>query len=113
MTHIIPEDAQRLADRLRSLADEIESAARYGVPIPFMVNVNGHTHGGASFSATEHQFAAWAEYAEAAVEEDDYEGCRWSRAKADLNGLPLEFAHRHTAHMTVGGQEYVTAVGAR
>lgn len=30
----IPPEAQRLADHLRKTAEEIESAARYGVPIP-------------------------------------------------------------------------------
>ena len=97
MSHPIPEDAQRLARRLRMLADEIESAARYGVPIPYMFSVRGHKYGAASFSATEDEFAAWAEYAEAAVEHYEHEGEDWSSAECDINGLPISFAVRHEA----------------
>lgn len=98
MSHPIPEDVQRLADRLRMAADEILSAARYGVPIPYMVSASGHRFGGVSFAATEAEFTAWAEYTEAEVE--DYvgpDGARWSRATVDVNGLPLSFAVRHEA----------------
>ena len=97
MSHPIPADAQRLADRLRFLAGEIESAARYGVPVPHMVSVSGHEFGGASFSATEAEFSAWAEYTEAEVERYDHDGAHWSRAEADLNGLPLSFGVKHQA----------------
>ena len=93
MSHPIPPDAQRLADRLRILADEIESAARYGVPIPYMFSASGHLFGEASFAATPEEFDAWSEYAEAVVVEytrDD--DSRWSRATADVNGLPLAFS---------------------
>lgn len=95
MSHPIPEDAQRLADRLRMLADEIESAARYGIPIPYCVMASGHPFGSASFSATEEEFAAWAEYVEAEVEDRDHHGASWSEAEADVNGLPLRFSVRH------------------
>lgn len=97
MSHPIPEDAQRLADRLRMLADEIESAARYGIPIPFCVTASGHPLSRASFSATEGEFAAWVDYTEAGVESYDYRGASWSRAVANVNGLPLEFAVQHAA----------------
>jgi hypothetical protein len=92
MSHPIPEDAQRLATRLRQLADELESAARYGVPLPYMVSVSGHQYGNASFSATGEEFDAWADYTEATVEKYDHNGRHWVRATADVNGLPLEFS---------------------
>lgn len=97
----IPEDAQRLADRLRMAAEEIESAARYGVPIPYMVSADGHTHGGATFSATEAEFDAWAEYAEATVERYEHDGTDWSRACVVVNGLPLRFSVRHAPAIEV------------
>lgn len=96
----IPEDAQRLISRLRMLADEIESAARHGVPIPYMVSASGHEHGEASFHATEAEFDAWAEYvAEVTGERRDYEhaGGRWSAVRANVNGLPLGFATERLA----------------
>lgn len=93
----IPEDAQRLVARLRLLADEIESAARYGVPIPYMVSTSGHQFGGASFHATEGEYDAWVDYTfggdENAVGEDyEHKGTDWSRARVNVNGLPLEFS---------------------
>jgi hypothetical protein len=100
MSHPIPEDAQRLALRLRLLADEIESAARYGVPIPSLVSVGGHVFSGASFAATEHEFAAWAEYAEATVDHAYHHGADWSSAEVtigDGDRLPLRFSIRHDA----------------
>ena len=84
-------DAQRLAIRLRDLADEIEAAERVGVPIPYMFSVNGHSHGGASFSATVDEFDAWAAYTDAEVNEYDHLGRHWRTAKADINGLPVSF----------------------
>lgn len=92
-----------LARRLRMLADEIESAARYGVPIPFMVSVNGHEHGGASFHLDRpDDFAAWVDYTfgggEKAVGHDCvHDGQNWSRATVDVNGLPVTFATTHGA----------------
>lgn len=97
MTHPIPTDAQRMADRLRLLADEIESAARYGVPIPNYINVSGHEYGAVTVSAEEHEFAAWAEYTEAEVRHDHHHGAWWSDFATDVNGLPLRFAVRHEA----------------
>ena len=91
MSHQVPEDAQRLADRLRMLAVEIESAARYGVPIPYMISATGHSFGHAAFAATAEEFSAWAEYAEAEVEEYDHNGAHWLSTTVDVNGLPLQF----------------------
>ncbi len=87
-------DAATLVARLRQLADEIESAERYGVPIPSNVSVNGYGNiAGASFSATPEEFDAWVEYCiEAEVEEYDHDGKHWRRAVDDVNGLTLEFA---------------------
>lgn len=93
MSHLIPEDAQRLISRLRLLADELESAARYGVPVPSMCSASGHRFSGASFSATPEQFDAWLDYAEAeATLEWEDAGKHWRSAEADVNGLPLGFA---------------------
>ena len=97
MSHPIPADAQRLADRLRFLAGEIESAARYGVPIPYIVNVSGHEYGGVSFSATEEEFSAWVDYTETKGEGYEHDGALWSTAAVDLNGLPLAFTVKHSA----------------
>ena len=95
MSHPIPEDAQRLADRLRMAANEIESTARYGVPIPYLISVSGHRYSGASFAATEDEFAAWVDYTEAEVEHGHHHGSDWSAAETDVNGLPLRFSVRH------------------
>ena len=94
-------DAQRLANRLRMLAEEVESAARYGLPIPSRVSVGGYRFSDASFAATEHEFAAWVDYTGARVEEYEHDGARWSSAEADLSGLPLRFAVRHGAPVPV------------
>ena len=92
----IPEDAQRLASRLRAAADEIESAARYGVPIPYMVSASGHKYGALSFSATEAEFAAWVDYTEAEVEHGHHHGAAWSSVdRVDVNGLPVSFSVCH------------------
>lgn len=89
-------DAQRLVARLRMAADEIESAARYGVPIPHLVSVSGHQHGGMSFSATEAEFDAWADYTDAIVSQHHHDGSLWSSVEAvDVNGLPVQFHVRH------------------
>ena len=98
MSHPIPEDVQRLALRLRLLADEVESAARYGVPIPFCFSVSGSEYGAASFSATPEEFAAWVEYVEAPVEHGHHHDADWSSAEANIGDgdrLPLRFSLRH------------------
>lgn len=99
MSHPIPDDAARLVDRLRMLADEIESAARYGVPIPDLFSVSSHICGAASFHATEHEFAAWVDYTEAEVEHDHHHGgARWSSTEVNIGDgdrLPLRFSVRH------------------
>lgn len=86
------EDVQRMASRLRMLADEIESAHRYGVPIPYQVTVSGHRFGRATFPATSAEFDAWADYCEAEFEEYVHEGKNWRSATVDVNGLPLNFS---------------------
>lgn len=95
MSHPIPEDVQRLVARLRQAADEIESAARYGVPIPYSISASGHKYGGVSFSANEAEFSAWADYTEAEVEHYEHGGSEWSSADSDVNGMPLSFAVKH------------------
>lgn len=95
MSETIPEDAQRLATRLRMAADEIESAARYGVPIPFSVSVSGHEYGGLSASMTDQEFEAWVTYTEAPTEDYDYQGASWSSARVDVNGLPVSMSVKH------------------
>lgn len=89
-----PDLAAILVKQLRLAADEIDSARRFGVPIPAIVNVYAFNVAtpGMSFSATEHEFAAWVEYTEAEVEEYEHEGKHWSRARADVNGLRVQFA---------------------
>lgn len=92
----IADSAQRLADRLRMAADEIESAARYDIPIPFCVTVSGHEYSGLSFAATEDEFTAWAEYVEGEVRDYEYDGAPWSAVeRVDVNGLPVSFFTRH------------------
>lgn len=98
----IPEDVQRLADRLRTAADEIEAAARYGVPIPYMVSASGHQLGAVSFHATPDEFDAWVDYTfggDEKAEGEDYRhrGVNWSRARVNVNGLPLEFSCQRDA----------------
>lgn len=83
-----------LPQRLRALADELESAGRYGIPIPEVVTATSLSVFHASFIADDHEFAAWADYTEADVEEYHHDGNFWRRAKSDVNGLRVEFAHR-------------------
>lgn len=84
---------ETLPDRLRALADELESAERYGLPIPGMVSVSAHKYGQASFHTDDAAlFAAWADYTEAEVVEYDHASHHWSRATANVNGLSMQFA---------------------
>jgi hypothetical protein len=84
--------ATPIIERLRALADELESAERYGVPLPDVVSAVGYPFGGASFHVDPLVFQAWADYTEATVEEYDHEGDHWRRCRADVNGLLVEFA---------------------
>jgi hypothetical protein len=91
---------ETLAQRLRAFADELESAERYGVPIPSVVCATAYPNSHASFSATGEEFDAWADYSDAVVEEYDHEGQHWRRAVADVNGLRVEFATTDPAAVT-------------
>ena len=83
-----------LADRLRALADEIESAERYGVPIPTVVSVNSFPNiEPVAFSATADEFDAWADYTDAETGEYRRDGKRVRSASVDVNGLRVTFAH--------------------
>lgn len=86
-----------LSQRLRQLADELDSAEQYGVPIPMHVSVSGHEFGSAAFSATEEEFDAWAEYTDATVTDYEHEGSDWSSSEVNVNGLPLHFHVKHGA----------------
>lgn len=95
MSHPIPPDAQRLADRLRLLAEEVESAARYGIPVPIYWSIGAAENSSVNFHATPEQFAAWADYLNAESDVVEYEAAdaRWQRVeRVDVNGLALSFA---------------------
>lgn len=76
-----------------------------GIPIPYCVNVSGHQFGGASFSATDEEYAAWVDYTfggdeHASAEDYEHSGSNWSRAVVNVNSLPLEFScKRSTAEL--------------
>lgn len=86
-------DVSTLARNLRMAADELESAARWGLDIPHHANLSGHRLlGGLSLvmdSGT--QFDEWAAYTEAEVEDYTHADHHWSRARANVNGLLVEF----------------------
>lgn len=83
-----------LAQRLRALADEIESAERYGLPIPTTISVHSFPNYSphVSFAANEDEFDVWADYTQATVEDYEHAGRDWQRANADVNGLTVQFA---------------------
>lgn len=103
MSHQIPSDAARLIERARVLADEMASAARYGVPIPATVCIDHYAHGDVTFSCGDDRwmFDSWVDYAEAQVEEYDYDGHHWHRAAANVNGLSLTFSMTSPATLEV------------
>jgi hypothetical protein len=76
-----------LPNRLRALAEELESAERYGVPMPYM----GSVAEGASFHLDPDAFDAWAEYTEADVRSYEHDGRRWRSVSVDVNGLHFDF----------------------
>lgn len=94
MSHPIPPNAACLIARGKQLADEMASAARYGLPIPTTVSLNSYDNlEGAAFSFdTIDEFDAWAEYAEAAVNEYDRDDRHWHHGIGDLNGLAVSFS---------------------
>jgi hypothetical protein len=82
-----------LPQRLRALADELESAERYGIPLPYMVSVAQARYTHATFHADPDVFDAWADYCE--VEPVEYESAdnrTWRQVITDINGLKVEFA---------------------
>ena len=81
-----------LATRLRQLADEIDSAHRFGVPIPASVTVGHSEHSDISFVEPDRAtFDAWVDYTEATTRTEDIGYARYVIATADVNGLPLRF----------------------
>ena len=93
-------DAERqrvdqLVRRIHDAADEIASAARYGLPIPRIVSVSTYRTGGLQFCATPDEAAAWADYLEVEVQADEHHGSKWSKVNGDANGLPIEVVARH------------------
>lgn len=81
-----------LAQRLRALADELESAERYGVPIPDYVTAGKRgiyfdtSHDGSLFD----EWLGYCDTVEVAEWVDDND-VRWQRATTDVNGLLVEF----------------------
>ena len=78
-----------LADRLRALADELESAERYGITLPRLINagsndITWHTPDPA-------EFAQWADYTEADVKTLPAPDGHYVIARADMNGLTVQF----------------------
>lgn len=94
MSHPIPTDAGRLIVRARELAEEMASAARYGIPIPAHVSLSNHQFGRTSWHCLDDRrlFDAWVEYTDATVREYDHDGKHVSTATADCNGLLIEFS---------------------
>lgn len=94
MSHPIPENVQRLARRLRLAADEMESAARYGVPVPDLLFVDGWEYGqGVNFSASPEEFTAWRDYTADAgpvVTRTD----QYAELSVNVNGLPVHLTCR-------------------
>lgn len=94
MSHPIPEDAQRLISRLRLLADELASAARYGVPVPSILSVSDtlYDYGVSWHVPNADEFNAWVDYTEATVERREHHGAVWHSFTADVNGLSIRLA---------------------
>lgn len=87
------EPANVLAHRLRLLADEIQSAHRYGVPVPTTLTVDSYDVGGVTFSATPAEYNAWVDYCVGVeVRDYDHDEKHWRTASADVNGLNVRFA---------------------
>lgn len=78
--------------RAHHLADELDSARRYGVPIPDYITISAGPFGGVHMHLTAHEFAAWVDYTDATVGEYDHDGSHWRRAEVDVNGLRFTFA---------------------
>lgn len=71
-----------LPDRLRALAEELESAERYGLHLPGSVIV----HGGVTFYLSDPaDFNAWTDY----LEVDPHASGGFRCAEGNTNGLPV------------------------
>ena len=94
MSHPITPEAALLIERAKHLADEMASAARWGLPIPTLVAINNYANiEGARFTVTSiDDFDAWAEYAEANVHEYDHDDRHWHAGVGDLCGLAVSFS---------------------
>lgn len=93
----MPETTGLLIRRLRDAADELESAARYGLTVPPVASVNGYDNlEGLQISlATVEEFDAWADYAaDVDVVEYEHDGRRWRRGAGTLGleWMRVEFA---------------------
>lgn len=89
----------RLVRRLNLAADELASAARFGLPVPTSASVNGYAGlEGLTLSLDSvDEFDAWADYASDVIAEDyEHDGARWQRATGTLGleGLRVSFAVR-------------------
>lgn len=80
MTH----KTDTLAQRLRALADELESAERYGLTLPSLVLVDSRV---LLSGLDRSSFDAWVDYTEAHVETENT-STEW--AVADVNGLGVD-----------------------
>lgn len=90
--------AETLIANLRKAADELDSAHRYGLPIPTYVSVTGYDTLTGDLGLpldTFEQVDAWAEYAaEITVKDYDHGSERWRRGtgRLGLDGLRVTFA---------------------
>ena len=102
MSHPITSEAALLIGRAKHLADEMASAARYGLPIPAVVSLNSYDNlEGVSFSLDSmDDFDQWAEYAEANVREYEHVARHWHYGVGDLNGLGVTFSFATPAAVT-------------
>lgn len=86
--------AEQLVRRLYDAADELASAARYGLTVPASVSISGYERQGLMLILdTVDEFDTWADYAtNATTQEYDHDGAHWHSGVGDLNGLLVTFA---------------------
>lgn len=92
MSHPIPLNTQSLIARLRHTADELESAARYGVPIPSTVSVSEGEYGEARFATYANEYGPWLEYSEGTEREYIRDDRRWRSVEAVIGEHDLKIA---------------------